>query len=63
MLVEYSFGLLMIAFAVLGVWILGIIVFMLVIGTANRCGNESTPPQENKNPYSVKEKPGEKAKS
>ena len=52
-----------IAFAVLGVWLLGIIIFMLVIGTANRCGNESTPPQENKNPYSVKEKHGEKAKS
>ena len=52
-----------IAFAVLGVWILGIIVFMLVIGTATRCGNESTPPQENKNPYSLKEEPGEKAKS
>lgn len=46
-----------IAFAVLGIWLFGMIIWMLLIGFANKCGNEHTPQRENKNPYSVKENP------
>ena len=49
-----------IAFAVLAVWLIGIIIQMLIIGFANRCGNERTPPRENKNPYSVRKNPYDK---
>lgn len=37
----------------LGLWILGLILWMLVIGWASRCGNTPDLPKENKNPYSV----------
>lgn len=36
----------------LGLWLLGIVLWMLVMGWANRC-SQPTPPRENKNPYSV----------
>lgn len=45
------------AFAALGLWILGIIVRMLLLGWANKCGNSPDPPKENKNPYSLKDFP------
>ena len=46
-----------IALAVLGVWILCMLMWTLLIGYAGKCGSERTPPRENKNPYSVKEEP------
>ncbi len=36
------------------VWILGIIIWMLIIGWAEKCSNIPDPPKENKNPYSNK---------
>ena len=36
----------------LGVWLLSIILWMDIIGWATRC-SISSPPKENKNPYSV----------
>lgn len=41
-------------FIALGVWILSIVIWMSIIGTATRLGNEPTPHRENKNPYSSK---------
>ena len=41
----------------LGVWILGLIIWMTVVGWiygwANKCGNTPDPPKKNVNPYSV----------
>ncbi len=36
----------------LGLWLLGLILWMLFIGWANTCSTPD-PPKENKNPYSV----------
>ena len=36
----------------LGLWILGLILWMLVIGWAGKCNSTPDPPKENKNPYS-----------
>ena len=36
-----------------GLWILWLIVWMLFVGWADRCGSTPDPPKENKNPYSV----------
>lgn len=41
----------------LGLWILGIALWKHIIGWARNCGNEPSPPQENKNPYSVGNRP------
>lgn len=38
----------------LGIWIGGVILWMLIIRWAAKCGDEPTPYQENKNPYSTK---------
>lgn len=38
----------------LGIWIGGIMLWMLIIRWAVRCGDEPPPYQENKNPYSSK---------
>lgn len=40
----------------LAVWIEWLILWMLFIGWAGRCGNSPDPPRENKNPYSVGKK-------
>lgn len=36
-----------------GLWILWLIVWMLFVGWAGRCGSTPDPPKENKNPYSA----------
>ena len=36
-----------------GVWILYIIITIIILGWANKCGNKPPPKTENKNPYSV----------
>lgn len=36
------------------VWLTYLILWMAVIHWAGKCGSVSSPPQENKNPYSVK---------
>lgn len=36
-----------------GIWLLVIVLRMLLLTWASRCGSEPTPYQENKNPYSV----------
>ncbi|MBQ7810890.1 MAG: hypothetical protein IJ346_08050 [Clostridia bacterium] len=38
----------------LGIWVGGVILWMLIIRWARKCGDEPTPYQENKNPYSAK---------
>ena len=40
----------------LGLWVLGIVVWMRIVGWAADCGNTPDPPKENKNPYSVTNK-------
>lgn len=35
-------------------WVIGIIIWMLLIGKAVQYGNENTPNRPNKNPYSAK---------
>lgn len=35
------------------VWLLWLILWMAVIGWAEKCGSVQSPPQENKNPYSA----------
>lgn len=40
----------------LSVWILGIIIRMIIIRWACKCGDTPDPPKENKNPYSNKNK-------
>lgn len=40
--------------AALAAWILGIVIWMLIIGWATKCSNTPEPPKENKNPYSNK---------
>lgn len=42
------------SFIAFGIWILGIIIWMLVIGWAGKCSNKPDPPKENKNPYSAR---------
>lgn len=37
----------------LGVWLLNILLWMDIMGRAERCGSEKDPPKPNKNPYSV----------
>lgn len=37
-----------------GIWILIVALRVIVISWAARCGNTPDPPQENKNPYSVR---------
>ena len=39
--------------AALALWIVFILLWMLVIGAAAKCGSEPTPYRENKNPYSA----------
>ncbi len=41
----------------LGLWVLGLILWMKVMGWARDCSNTPDPPKENKNPYSVGKKP------
>lgn len=41
------------AVAMLALWILGILVWMLIMKWASRCGNMRDPEKPNKNPYSV----------
>ena len=36
-----------------GLWIVWLILRMLFVGFAAKCGNTPDPPKENKNPYSV----------
>lgn len=36
-----------------GLWIIGIIIWMKIIGWAGKCGSTPDMPKENKNPYSV----------
>lgn len=43
----------------LGIWVLGLILWMYFIGWAAACGNEPTKNRPNKNPYSVGAKNGE----
>ena len=38
----------------LGLWIGGVVLWMLIIKWAAKCGDEPAPYQENKNPYSSK---------
>ena len=38
----------------LAFWILSVLSGMWLMGWARSCGNEKDPPNENKNPYSVK---------
>lgn len=40
------------AAAALIIWLLWLIVWMKIIGSAGQCGNTADPPKENKNPYS-----------
>lgn len=40
--------------AALTLWLVWIILWMLFMGWANKCGNTPDPPKENKNPYSAK---------
>lgn len=40
--------------AALGIWLGAIILWMLIIKWAVKCGDEPAPYQENKNPYSSK---------
>lgn len=42
--------------AALALWLLGIILWMLFMGLANKCGNMPDKPKENKNPYSATNK-------
>ena len=37
----------------LGLWILGLILWMSFVGWASKCGSTPDPPKENKNPYSA----------
>lgn len=37
----------------LGLWILGLVLWMHIIGWAAGCGSSHDKPKENKNPYSV----------
>lgn len=46
------------AVGALCIWIALIVIQMLVIGWARRCGDTPDPPKENKNPYSAKNFPG-----
>lgn len=39
------------------IWISVLVIRMLIIRWANRCGNTPDPPKENKNPYSAKNFP------
>lgn len=41
------------AVLVAGLWIVWLILWMLFVGFAAKCGNTPDPPKENKNPYSV----------
>lgn len=41
------------AAAVFGIWLAWMIIRMLIIGWANKCGNSTEIKRENKNPYSV----------
>ena len=41
------------AAAAFGIWLAWMIVRMLIIGWANKCGNSTEIKRENKNPYSV----------
>lgn len=36
-----------------GIWLLVLVLQMLLLGWASRCGNIPDPPRENKNPYSA----------
>lgn len=36
----------------IGLWILGLILWMSIIGWASKCGSTQSPHKENKNPYS-----------
>ena len=36
-----------------GLWLIGVLIRMLIVTWAARCGSAPTPYQENKNPYSV----------
>ena len=38
----------------LGLWVLGILLWMRIVGWAADCSNIPDKPKENKNPYSVK---------
>ena len=38
----------------LGLWILGILAGMWIMGWASACGKRPDPPKQNKNPYSAK---------
>lgn len=40
--------------AALMAWIMGMILWMWIMGWARDCANTPDPPKENKNPYSVK---------
>lgn len=44
-------------FLALGLWLAGLILWMLFIGWARDCGDEPDPVRENKNPYSSKKYP------
>lgn len=39
--------------AALGVWLLWILLWMLFMNWANKCGNTPDKPQKNRNPYST----------
>lgn len=45
------------AAAALIIWLLWLIVWMKIIGSAGQCGNTADPPKENKNPYSSNRQP------
>lgn len=44
------------AVLVTALWIVQILLYTLVIGWANKCGNAPDKPKENKNPYSATNK-------
>ena len=55
LILHFSFGLsLWYAIIAFSVWIIVMIIWMLIIGWAGRCGDSSDPKKENKNPYSVR---------
>ena len=43
----------------LALWLLVVLLQMLLIGWASRCGGRRDAPRENKNPYSVKRRPSD----
>ena len=46
-----------------GLWLLGLLIWMLIFGWANRCGNTPDPPKPNQNPYSAERNPYSRGRS